>query len=113
MTVPSYTRYDFPATDRAELFGNDVLLFLDWEGNLRFTTAGCFRVPKATTWDEFRSSIVARWFSVDPDYDHDAPGSWTLLDKGVRRPVDPAPETTLDEVGVTHKATLLYEPAGG
>jgi phenol hydroxylase P4 protein len=113
MTVPTFSTYDFPASDRAELFGDDMLLFLDWNGNMRFTTGACFRVPKAMTWDEFRSAFVGRWFSVDPEYDPTAPARWTLLDGDGERTIDPGGSDTLEQLGVTHKSTLLYDLAGG
>jgi phenol hydroxylase P4 protein len=110
MAVPSYTEYKFLPPDRADLYGDDQLVFLDWDGNLRFTTGACFRLPKKITWQEFMSSFVARWFSVDPRYDPNQPARWTLVEPAGDRPLDPRPEDTFESLGIRHKATIVYQP---
>lgn len=104
MAVKALYDYDFPSADRAELFGDDELVYVYWRGNLLFSAAGCFRAPKAMTFGEFRAAMVDAWAGSDPDYDPAQVRDWRLFDE----PLDADPNATLTELGIGHKALLSF-----
>ena len=61
MSVKALYDYDFPSMDRAEVFDDDVLVYVHWEGNPIFCSAACFRVPKTMPFGEFVTSFVVPW----------------------------------------------------
>lgn len=104
MTVKALYDYDFPSADRVELFGDDQLVYVHWDGNPLFCSAACFRVPKAMPFGEFVAGIVAPWAGSDPDFDATAMTHWRLFDE----PLDPAEHKSLADLGVGHKALLHF-----
>ena len=104
MTVKALYDYDFPSADRAEVFGDDQLVYVLWDGNPLICSAACFRVPKAMAFSEFLSAVVHPWAASDPDFDPNAVHNWRLFDKAI----DPGADRSLAELGVGHKALLKF-----
>jgi phenol hydroxylase P4 protein len=104
MSVKALYDYDFPSADRAELFGDDQLVYVHWEGNPMFCSAACFRVPKAIGFAEFVANVVGPWAGSDPDFDPAAVRNWRLNGKELGDPGS----ATLAELGVGHKALLKF-----
>ena len=102
MGVKARYDYDFPSADRAELFGDDQLVYVHWEGNPLFCSAACFRVPKAMEFDAFVADVVGPWAGSDPDFDPAAVRDWRLDGKPVGGP------GSLSELGIGHKALLKF-----
>ncbi|MEV0069935.1 MULTISPECIES: phenol hydroxylase subunit P4 [unclassified Amycolatopsis] len=104
MAVKALYDYDFPSADRAELFGDDQLVYVHWEGNPLFCSAACFRVPKALGFGEFVETVVGPWAASDPDFDPTAVRDWRVNG----RPLDGSAEAPLTELGIGHKALLQF-----
>ena len=104
MTVKALGPYTFPAKDRQEVYGDDQLVNVLWEGNMLFCSAACFRVPRSMTWADFRAQMIDPWASADPDYRPDEVGEWLRDDESI----DPAPEATLVDLGVPHKGLIRF-----
>ena len=82
-------RYDFPSRDRLELFGEDQLVHVFWEGNTFIGGPACFRVPRAMTWSEFRSQVLDPWAAADPDFAADRAIDFRRDDE----PLNPKPDS--------------------
>ncbi|MGH3495288.1 MAG: phenol hydroxylase subunit P4 [Sciscionella sp.] len=105
MAVRAITdNYRFPSRSRQELYGDDQLVDVMWQGNPMFCSAACFRAPKAMTWSEFLAGVVDPWASNDPDYTAGAGHDWTVDDQ----PIAPAPQASLAELGVGHKSLITF-----
>lgn len=104
MPVKALYDYEFPSSDRAELFGQDQLVYVHWDGNPLFCSAACFRVPQAMPFGEFVAAIVGPWAASDPDFDPSAVPSWRLFDELLT--TDPG--RSLAELGIGHKALLHF-----
>ena len=104
MTVKALYDYDFPSADRAEVFGDDQLVYVLWDGNPLLCSAACFLVPKAMAFGEFLSTVVHPWAASDPDFNPAAVHNWRLFDEAI----DPDADRSLAELGVGHKALLLF-----
>ena len=110
-----FGEYNFPSKDRIELFGDDQLVNVFWEGNVFIVGPGCFRVPRSIAWSEFVRDVVGSWAKADPDYDESKVTNWRIDDT----PIDPKPTDTLEELGVEHKGLLKFRcdlgkrPLGG
>jgi phenol/toluene 2-monooxygenase (NADH) P4/A4 len=104
MPVKALYDYDFPSADRAELFGDDQLVYVHWDGNPLFCSAACFRVPRALPFGEFAAQIVGPWAASDPDFDPGAVLRWRLFDE----PLTPEPGRSLADLGIGHKALLHF-----
>lgn len=104
MTVKALYDYDFPSADRAELFGDDQLVYVHWTGNPLFCSAACFRVPKAMAFGEFVSGVVEPWAASDPDFDPAKVGDWRLF----AETLEPADQKSLADLGIGHKALLTF-----
>jgi phenol/toluene 2-monooxygenase (NADH) P4/A4 len=104
MTVKALYDYDFPSADRAEMFGDDQLVYVLWDANMLLCSAACFRVPKAMPFGEFVATIVNPWAASDPDFDPAAIRAWRLFDE----PIAPASDRSLSDLGVGHKALLKF-----
>lgn len=102
--VGLYKPYDFPSADRKELFGDDQLVNVLWEDNLFICAAGCFRLPSAMPWSDFKAGVVDAWAAADPDYDPAAVHSWRVDD----RPIEPGADQTLAELGIVHKGLVSF-----
>lgn len=108
MAVKALYDYKYPAADRAELFGEDQLLYVHWLGNPLFCSAGCFRAPQAMTFNDFVAEIVNPWAATDPDFDPSSITGWTLFDDDF----DPGDgSSSLKDLGVGHKALLKFTTA--
>jgi len=105
MTVKALYDYTYPSADRAELFGDDQLVYVHWEGNLFLVSAAAFRTPKAITFDDFVTTMVAAWASSDPDFDPAKMGNWRLFDEPLP---DNAGAKSLADLGIGHKALLKF-----
>jgi len=104
MTVKALYDYNFPSADRAEVFGDDQLVYVLWDGNPLFCSAACFRATKAMPFGEFVTAMVHPWAASDPDFDPAAIREWRLFDE----PIAPASDRTLAELGVGHKTLLKF-----
>ena len=104
MTVKALAEYDFPASDRLENFGDDMLVNLFWEANLFIGCPACVRVPRAMTWGDFKSGVIDPWASADPDYDPSAATGWRINDT----PFTPDLDRSLEQLGVMHKGIVKF-----
>jgi phenol/toluene 2-monooxygenase (NADH) P4/A4 len=104
MTVKALYDYDFPSADRAEVFGDDQLVYVLWDGNPLLCSAACFRVPKHMPFGEFLSTVVHPCAASDPDFDAAAVHNWRLFDE----PIDPEAGQLLADLGGGHKALLKF-----
>ena len=104
MTVKALYDYDYPAKDRQEVFGDDILVNVMWANNMMFCSAACFRAPKAMSWADFKSQMIDPWAASDPDYDPSAPADWQVQ----RRGLQPADDGTLADTGVGHKGLFTF-----
>lgn len=99
--------YKFPSRSRKELYGDDQLVHIMWQGNPFFCAAATFRAPSAMPWGEFIAGIVEPWAAGDPDFTPGSAGGWTLDGQ----PFTPS-EKTLDELGIGHKSLLTFSTDG-
>jgi phenol/toluene 2-monooxygenase (NADH) P4/A4 len=104
MPVKALYDYEFPSADRAELFGDDQLVYVHWDGNPLFCSAACFRAPKAMPFGEFVEAIVTPWAASDPDFDPAAIRDWHLFNEELT----PDPDRSLADLGIGHKALLHF-----
>jgi phenol/toluene 2-monooxygenase (NADH) P4/A4 len=104
MTVKALYDYNLPSADRAEVFGDDQLVYVLWEGNPLLCSAACVRVPKALSFGEFLATVVHPWAASDPDFDPATVHDWRLFDD----PIDPEADRSLADLGVGHKALLKF-----
>jgi len=105
MTVKALYDYDYPAKDRQENFGDDILVHVLWANNLMFCAAACFRAPKAMPWSDFKAQMIDPWASSDPGYDPAAPAGWQVDGGGA---IDTGANPTLEETGVGHKGLITF-----
>jgi phenol hydroxylase P4 protein len=104
MAVKALYDYDFPSADRAELFGDDQLVYVHWEGNPFFCSAAAFRVPKAMSFAAFVEEMVEPWAGSDPDFDSGTVEDWRLFDV----PLTTDGSQSLRELGIGHKGLLKF-----
>lgn len=104
MAVKALYDYTFPAADRAEVFGDDQLVYVQWDGNPLFCSAACFRAPRAMPFGVFVSEMVIPWASSDPDFDPAGIADWRLFDA----PLSTTADASLADLGVGHKALLKF-----
>lgn len=105
MAVKALYDYDFPSSDRVELFGDDQLVYVHWEGNPFLCSAATFRAPKAMPFGTFVTDVVVPWAGSDPDFDPASVTGWRLGDE----PLEVSDDTTLADLGVGHKALLKFQ----
>lgn len=104
MPVKALYDYDYPSRDREELYGDDILVNVMWANNMMFSSAACFRAPKAMTWADFTSQMVDPWAASDPDYDPSAQREWQRNGEAF----SPADDATLADTGVGHKGLFVF-----
>ncbi|QGN49214.1 phenol hydroxylase subunit P4 [Micromonospora sp. WMMD558] len=104
MAVKALYDYDFPSADRAELFGDDQLVYVHWDGNPFFCSAAAFRVPRTMPFGTFVSDVVGPWAASDPDFDPATVGGWRLFDDEIHA----SPHASLADLGVGHKGLLHF-----
>ncbi|MGW1616501.1 phenol hydroxylase subunit P4 [Streptomyces sp. NPDC002285] len=104
MSVRALYNYEFPSADRAEIFGDDQLVYVHWRDNPLFCCAACFRVPKAMLFGEFVTSMVHSWAASDPDFDPSSVRDWQLFEQ----PLEAGAGTPLANLGIGHKALLSF-----
>ncbi|GAB04596.1 phenol hydroxylase [Gordonia amarae] len=107
MTVKALYEYDYPAADRAELFGDDQIVYVHWIGNLLFCSAAAVRVPQGMPWGTFVTDVVHPWAATDPDFDPGTITGWTLGGEAFA----PDDGTSLTDAGVGHKSLLKFTTA--
>lgn len=95
--------YDYPSRSRQELYGDDLLVSIYWEGNLMFCAPAMFRVPASMNWADFMAGVVNTWAAIDPDHDPAASRSWTLDGEKLA----PRADASLADLGVGHKSLLV------
>ncbi|MFJ9908499.1 phenol hydroxylase subunit P4 [Streptomyces sp. NPDC101152] len=105
MTVKALYDYEFPSADRAEVFGDDQLVYVHWRGNPLFCSAACFRVPKNMPFAEFATSMVHTWAASDPDFDPASVTDWRLFDEQLSG----GQGKSLADLGIGHKTLLSFE----
>ena len=104
MTVKALYEYDYPSRDRQELFGDDMLVNVQWVNNLMFAAPACFRAPKAMPWADFKAQLIDPWAASDPDYDPATPKDWQVVG-GLA--IDPGTNPSLGDTGVVHKGIII------
>jgi phenol/toluene 2-monooxygenase (NADH) P4/A4 len=107
MAVVAYKPgYEFEARDRAEVFGDDMLVYVYWQGNMLFCSAAAFRAPKAMKWGDFKANMLKGVFGIDPIYDtlNAANTAWLISEL----PAQPKDDQTLEELGVKHKGLIKF-----
>jgi len=104
MAVKALYDYEFPSADRAEVYGDDMLVNVMWRGNMLFASPACFRAPKSMTWADFKAGMIDPWAAADQDYDPSAAVGWQVGD----RSETPADGATLAELGVEHKGLITF-----
>lgn len=107
MTVKALYDYTFPSADRAENFGEDQLVYVQWDGNPFFCSAATFRAPQAIPFASFLSDIVVPWASSDPDFDVAKVTDWRLFDDDL----EIADDKSLADLGIGHKGLLKFRTA--
>ena len=98
-----FGEYNFPSKDRIELYGDDQLVHVFWEGNV-FIAARMLRVPRRLPGPIRQGRRRAPGLKADPDYDESKVSNWRIDDT----PIDPKPTDTLEELGVEHKGLLKF-----
>lgn len=104
MGVKALYDYDYPSADRAEVFGDDLLVNVMWADNPMFCSAACFRVPSAMPWSDFRTQLLDPWAGSDPDFDRAAARDWRI--DGA--PIEIGDSTTVGDTGVVHKGLITF-----
>lgn len=104
MTVKAIGPYEFPAKDRQEVYGDDQLVNVLWDGNMFYYAGACFRVPKSMKWSDFKSQMIDEWAAADPDYRPDAATDWRRDDEAF----DPKPGDTITDLGIVHKGLIRF-----
>lgn len=107
MAVKALYDYDFPSKDRIENFGDDQLVYVNWDGNPLLCSAAAFRAPQAMPFGAFLSEIVVPWASSDPAFDPASITGWRLFDD----PIEPTEDASLRDLGIGHKALLKFRTA--
>ena len=103
--IRSIGDYDFPSRSAQELYGDDQLVHVWYDGNPWFVAAACFRAPKAMTFADFWAALVVPYHVEDPDWQE----SWTPAD--FEWAVDdaawePDADASLEAQGVGHKSVI-------
>ena len=102
MAIKSLGAYDFPSRSRQELYGDDQLVSVWFQDTMWFASPAMFRAPREMTWGDFKAQVFVPFAQEDPDYDPDAPRTWTLHGA----PFEPDDGQTLSELGVRHKDVI-------
>jgi phenol hydroxylase P4 protein len=103
--IRSIGAYDFPSRSAQELYGDDQLVHVWYDGNPWFVAAACFRAPKAMPFGDFWASMVVPYHQEDPDWSD----SWTPADfvwAVDEAPFEPDPDASLEALGVGHKSVV-------
>jgi phenol hydroxylase P4 protein len=102
--------YEFQARDRAEVFGDDMLIHVYWKGNMLFCSAAAFRAPKAIKFGDFKANMLSGVFGADSSFAelNSENTRWTVDGKEVK----PTDDTPLSEVCPTHKGLIMFERVG-
>jgi phenol/toluene 2-monooxygenase (NADH) P4/A4 len=104
MTVKALYDYDYPSASRQELYGDDLLVSVEWAGNVLLCAPVCVRVPAAMGWAEFAQGVIDPWAAADPNYDPSAITGWQV-DGAAMTPSDGA---SLADTGVGHKSVVTF-----
>lgn len=107
MAVKALYDYSYPSRSRQELYGDDLLVSVEWAGNVFLCAPVCVRVPAAMGWAEFKAGVVDPWAAADPSYDPSAITGW-LLDGSA---LDAADGASLADAGVGHKSLITFRTA--
>lgn len=107
MPVKALYNYKFAPRDRAEVFGDDILVYAYWIDNPFFCAASAWRVPKNMKWKDFVGQIFGQLYSLDPDFKNVKSWRWYHFDSEFK----PDDEKTLSELGLRHKSLIRFKPA--
>lgn len=109
--IHSIGDYTAPSRSRQELYGDDMLVMVWWRGNPWFVAAACFRAPQAMPFGAFWEALFVPYHEEDPGFDASKGWEqfdWFLAAGPEHTPITPAPDLTLADLGVTHKAVLGF-----
>lgn len=106
MAVKALYNYKFPARDRAEVFGDDIIVYAYWIDNPFFCSASAWRVPKNMKWKDFVGQILGQLYGLDPDFKKVKEWKWYHFDNEFK----PDDEKTLSELGLRHKSIVKFKP---
>lgn len=107
MAVKALYDYSYPSKSRQELYGDDLLVSVEWAHNVLLCAPVCVRVPAAMSWAEFKGGVIDPWAAADPGYDPAAPSGWQL-DGAALTPSD---GSSLADLGVGHKSLITFHTA--
>jgi phenol/toluene 2-monooxygenase (NADH) P4/A4 len=105
MTVKAIYDYDYPSRDRQELFGDDLLVNVQWVNNPMFAAPACFRAPRAISWADFKSQLIDPWAASDHDYNPEATRDWQVAGGEA---INPDANPSLGDTGVVHKGLITF-----
>jgi phenol hydroxylase P4 protein len=108
MAVKALGKYDIPARDRQEVFGDDQLVYLYVPNNYWFCSAACFRAGRAMSFEAFWETMLAPFVHSDSNLAGRSwrDGRWQLNGE----PFTPDPERSLAAQGIGHKSLLTWTP---
>jgi hypothetical protein len=104
--VKALYKYEFEPRDRAEVFGDDLIVYAYWIDNRFFCSASAWRVPKNMKWKDFVNHISSL-YGLDPDYKSVKKWEWYHFDEKF----NPQDDKTLVELGLRHKSIVKFKPA--
>jgi phenol hydroxylase P4 protein len=110
----------FPHREGESVYSPDILVYVHWLWNPFFCAPAAFRVNPDMSWKDFQN-MLEQFYSVDPDFQQVKHRQWRwflitrentsgVADPNYGVPFKPAPEKTLRELGITHKAFVKFEP---
>jgi len=105
MAVKAMYDYDYPSRDRQELFGDDMLVNVQWVNNPLFAAPACFRAPRAMPWADFKAQLIDPWAASDPDYDPAGTKDWQVVGG---QAISPDANPSLADTGVVHKGLIVF-----
>lgn len=103
--IKSIGAYDFPSRSAQELYADDQLVHVWYDGNPWFVASACYRAPKAMSFGDFWSALVVPYHEEDPDWQ----ASWTPADFvwGLDgEDWNPVEQSSLADLGVGHKSVI-------
>jgi phenol hydroxylase P4 protein len=68
MAVAAIGEYKFPPSDRAEVYGDNQIVYFCWDRHLLFAAPSITFVPKDMTLGAYLDEVVAPLLGPDPDF---------------------------------------------